>query len=202
MDRYYESFGVTLRESTVETLLLWNTDAEHKGQEHDFLFTQIILIELFGVGALVAGELYDAKKNEFIRKCFSHRVESDPARSGKLSSYIQQAILQMRFDRDGANGRENQLSAKNIGKEISYNMAQINIDSDDHTISGMDEPSNGAHSADNTSVQVVYATDDINNVQKGNEVHSELPDTVDGAYDADNLLLRENVSGEVCIGSF
>lgn len=83
MDRFYEHFGILLREATVETLLLWNTDEEYKGNSYDFYFIQFLLM-----GCIEHGP---NTKTRFIEEIFRHRADNDQSRCDKLLYHIQNA---------------------------------------------------------------------------------------------------------------
>lgn len=92
MDRFYESYGVTLTDSTVETLLLWNTDAAFRSLDHDPIFTQLILVNVFGAESIAARNVRDTGKLRFVREIFAHRVDCDITRCNKLDAYIQEVL--------------------------------------------------------------------------------------------------------------
>lgn len=86
MDRFYGGFNIVMRESTVETLLLWNTDDEYKHENYDFLFTQMIFI-----GITENSPEARESKTQFITELFGHRVGNNPDRCSKLHDYIRLA---------------------------------------------------------------------------------------------------------------
>lgn len=79
MDRVYHQAGVVLRDSIVETLLLWNTNDQYKNTDHDFMFVQFLMIGVFGGETLAKGDFEEAKM-QFVRDVFDHRVGFDQER--------------------------------------------------------------------------------------------------------------------------
>lgn len=87
MDRYYERFDLTLRESVVETLLLWNTDDNYNKADFDFMFLQFLLIGVFGGAKIAAGDM-DEEKLSFVEKTFKFRVKDNVERCSHFNSYV------------------------------------------------------------------------------------------------------------------
>lgn len=93
MDRYYAAYDITVRDSIVATLLLWNTANEYANADHDFMFTQFLLIDVFG-GEKLAGNDLDKNKLRFIKELLNIRVKEDSNRSSKFESFVNTVIKQ------------------------------------------------------------------------------------------------------------
>lgn len=87
MDRYYESYDLTLRESVVETLLLWNTDENYNKNDFDFMFLQFLLIGVFGGAKIATGDM-DKGKVQFAKDVFEFRVDYNTDRCSQFDPFI------------------------------------------------------------------------------------------------------------------
>lgn len=94
-DRVYQHVDVTLRDSIVETLLLWNTTEQYKYADFDFMFLQFLLIGVFGGETLATGNL-DVPKFQFVRNIFELRVDSDKERSEKFDWIVEKVSDQFK----------------------------------------------------------------------------------------------------------
>lgn len=91
-DRYYINSEMTLRASVVDTLSMWNMDWNNK--EHDFLFVQFLLIEIFGGGRTLALKQLDDQKLRFINDIFTYRVKNDGNRLTTFEDLVNKVIDQ------------------------------------------------------------------------------------------------------------
>lgn len=87
MDRYYTQYDVTIRDSIVATLSLWNSNEVYMRQEHDFLFLQFLLIDVFGGDALAEDALNEMKLH-FVKELFEFRVGSDTNRTSQFEHIV------------------------------------------------------------------------------------------------------------------
>lgn len=109
MDRYYASFGLMIQESTIETLLLWNTSDEYKDNEHyDSLFIELLLIDIFGTNG-VTSEM-DENKLKFAQNVFKHRVNDVFNRYSKFSSYVSKMIEKFEKNSSTTVGNRNDIN--------------------------------------------------------------------------------------------
>lgn len=88
MDRYYPTYNVTVRDSIVATLLLWNSSDEYSNEDNDFMFTQFLLIDIFGAENLAAMNLEETKL-KFIKELFIIRVKDNMERASRFNQYIE-----------------------------------------------------------------------------------------------------------------
>lgn len=95
MDRYYQTYDITIRDSIAATLILWNSSNDYIGEKFDFLFAQFLLIDIFGGEALADGNL-DANKMQFVKELFRIRVKNDEDRNTKLAGIIEQVRHQFK----------------------------------------------------------------------------------------------------------
>lgn len=121
MDRFYENFGVLLRESTVETLLLWNTDDEYKGENYDFFFVQFLIMGCIEHGA--------SSKATFLDEIFKHRANDNQARCIKLKQHIQNATVQIIST--GTTDVDSDIECSSADDPMPRPMAFINLKTED-----------------------------------------------------------------------
>lgn len=96
-DRYYPKAAVTIRESIVDTLLLWNTSPMYTTAENDFMFVQFLLIDMFGGNKLSDGDFDDEKeKVAFAKELFAIRVKDDVKRLNMFEKYVRAVAKQFR----------------------------------------------------------------------------------------------------------
>lgn len=100
-DRFYAKVDVTIRESIVDTLLLWNRMPLYNNKENDFMFVQFLLIDIFGGKKLSKCDLSDEKvKLCFARELLAIRVKDDLSRLGNFEKYAERIMKQFKDKAD------------------------------------------------------------------------------------------------------
>lgn len=96
MDRSYFGYGITIRESVVATLSLWNTMDVYQNEAGDFTFLQFLLIEIAGGSEKLAANNLESKKKEFVQELFAVRVKGDVGRMSKFDKHVALVIDQFK----------------------------------------------------------------------------------------------------------
>ncbi|XP_055308214.1 uncharacterized protein LOC129572297 [Sitodiplosis mosellana] len=96
-DRYYPKSDVTIRESIVDTLLLWNRMPLYNNKENDFMFVQFMLIDVFGGVQLSTCDLSAHQtKLRFVKELLAIRVKDDVLRMKNFDAYATRIMQQFK----------------------------------------------------------------------------------------------------------
>lgn len=101
---------MTLQDSIIQTLLLWNTDDTYKTENHDFVFVQFLLVAVYGLKKIECDDM-EINKMNFIRNIFNYRVKMEASRYSRFTSYVLNVrkllIKETLFDSETAKEVEN-----------------------------------------------------------------------------------------------
>lgn len=76
-----------MRDSVVDTLSLWNSSDAFNGKDHDFMFIQFLLIDIFG-GEALAAKAMDDNKLGFVEEVFAYRVKNCENRMASFKNHV------------------------------------------------------------------------------------------------------------------
>lgn len=85
---------MTLHASVVDTLSMWNSTEPWKNEDNDFLFVQLLLVEIFGDGKTLALRQLDDHKLGFVKEVFTYRIKNDERRLASFEDLVKKVTEQ------------------------------------------------------------------------------------------------------------